>query len=243
MKRLMLFLSLFMILATITAFAATKPPQQKKTSEKPAQEAPPAKNKFIIRLKDGGSIETSNYTYENGKIKIAMPSGSMSLERSMVLKIEEIMNDEDAASQNIIKLPDETRGAKSPASRQAQPSSAPAPYRAEPSVPADNNGHTQLWWKGKIAEWKKKLAEAQARYEKAQDDWNKYNGLVSTLPAGTTTNPTVSDFQATQYQDLRGSARVAMDQAQADIEEAKRMLEEGLPDEARQAGAPPGWVR
>jgi len=242
MKRLIAFLSLFMILASIAAFAEIKP-QQKKTPEKPAQEAPQAKNKFVIHLKDGGSLETSNYTYENGKIKMLLPSGYMSLDRSMILKIEEIKNEDDAGTEKILKLPEVPQGSRSSTTRQSQPAPTPPPSRAEPSVPSDNNGHTQLWWKAQVSEWKKKLEDAQARYEKAQNDWNKYNGLVSTVPAGTTANPSISDFQTTQYQDLRGAARVAMDQAQADIDEAQMMLEVGLPDDARKAGAPPGWAR
>jgi len=244
MKRLIVLLSLFMILASIVAFAENKP-QQKNTPEKQEQETPPVKNKFIIHLKDGGSVETSNYTYENGKVKMVLPSGFMSLDRSMISKIEEIKGEDEANIQKIIKLPEDKQGAKSSTTRQGEPvPSRPAPPpHAEPPVPADDNGHTQLWWKDRVTEWKKKLAEAQERYAKAQDDWNKYNGLVSTVPAGTTANPSVSDFQATQYQDLRGAARVAMDQAQADMDEARRMLEEVLPDEARKAGAPPGWAR
>lgn len=244
MKRLIVLLSLFMILASIFAFAEVNP-QQKKTPEKQEQETPPVKNKFIIHLKQGGSVETSNYTYENGKVKMVLPTGFMSLDRSMISKIEEIKGEDEANVQKIIRLPEETQGAKPSGGRQGEPvpsRTAPSTH-AEPAVPADDNGHTQIWWKGRVTEWKKKLADAQERYAKAQDDWNKYNGLVGNLPAGNKANPSVSDFQATQYQDLRGAARVAMDQAQADMDEARRMLEEVLPDEARKAGAPPGWAR
>ncbi len=238
MKRLIVFLSLFMILASIVAFAENKP-QPKKTAE----EAPTVKSRFIIHLKDGGSLATSNYTYENGKVKMLLPTGYMSLDRSMVLKIEEIKNDDDESTQNIIRLPEAPQGSRPSTTRQSQPAPTPPPSRAESSIPSDDNGHTQLWWNAQVSEWKKKLLDAQARYEKAQVDWNKYNGLVSTVPAGTTANPSISGFSATQYQDLRGAARVAMDQAQADIDDAKKMLEVVLPDEARKAGAPPGWVR
>ncbi len=241
MKRLFAILSLFMILASIAAFAETRP-QPKKALEKPAQEAPAAKNKYIIHLKDGGTLETSNYIYEGGKVKIMLRSGYMSLDRSMILRIEEIKFEDDTETERTLRLPEETK-ARPSTTRKSQPETTAPARRPEPGVPADENGHTELWWKQQVNEWKKKLADAQDRFEKAQNDWNKYNGLVTSLPPSNTPNPSTSNFQATQYQDLRGASRVAMDQAQADMDEARRMLEVVLPDEARKAGAPPGWAR
>jgi len=64
--------------------------------------------------------------------------------------------------------------------------------------------------------------------------------------AGVATTPTTtvgSQYDLTRTQDESGSARVRMDQAQADINEANRQMNDVLPEEARKAGAPPGWVR
>lgn len=242
MKRLLVFLSLFMIIASIEASAENNPQQKIFEKQAPGQEPAPVKKKFIIHLKDGGTMETSNYTYEDGKVRVVLPAGFISLDRSMVLKIVEVTGEDDGTVQKIFKLPSGQEGAKTP-----PPAPKPEKDRTSrdegPAQPTDDLGHTQLWWKAHVSDWKKKLAEAQAKYAKAQNDWNKYNGLISSLPADSSTNPATSQFQLTQYQDLRGAARVAMDQAQADMDEAKKMLEEGLPDEARKAGAPPGWAR
>jgi len=244
MKRLLVFLSLFMIFASVEVFAEDMP--QQKTPETKAQEPAPVKKKFIIHLKDGGYMETSNYTYEDGKVKVVLPAGFISLDRSMVLKIVEVTGEDEGTVQKIFKLPSGKDGAKTPPP-------APKPEKSRTSrdemsdQPTDDLGHTQLWWKAHVSDWKKKLADAQVRYAKAQTEWNKYNGLINaagvTFSGATSSRPTVSTFQATQYQDMRGAARVDMDKAQADMDEAKKMLEEGLPDEARKAGAPPGWAR
>lgn len=233
MKRLLVFLSLFMILASIAAFAENKP--QQTNPETQAQETAPVKKKFIIHLKDGGAMETSNYSYIDGKVKVILPAGFISLDRSMILRIEEVKGEDDGTVQKIFKLPSGNEGAKTPPPA-PKPEKGWTP-RDEPAQPTDDLGRTQLWWKTHVKEWKDKLADAQKRYAKAQEDWNRYNGLVNSLGSG------VSPFQVTQYQDLRGAARVEMDKAQADIDEAKKMLDEVIPDEARKAGAPPGWAR
>ena len=64
------------------------------------------------------------------------------------------------------------------------------------------------------------------------------NGTVTlTGPGG------VSNYQTQQYLDLRGSARVRMDEAQRQMDEADNMINQVIPEEAHKAGAPPGWVR
>jgi hypothetical protein len=234
MKRLLVFLSLFMILASTSAFAENKP--QQNTPGTPEQEPAPVIKKYVIHLKDGGSMETTNYTYEGNKVKVVLPAGFISLDRSMILKIVEVKGEDDGTVQKIFRLPAGNEGAKTP-SPATTPEKARAPREEGPAQPTDDLGHTQLWWKTHVKEWEEKLEDAQIRHTRAQEDWNKYNGLLNTLGTG------VSPYQVTQYQDLRGAARVEMDRAQADMDEAKKMLDEVIPDEARKAGAPPGWAR
>ena len=125
---------------------------------------------------------------------------------------------------------------------------------------------------GAGSKWQRKLAAAEIKYKKNEADWEKYNGTLNGVSVQvptvqsvsaidskgklvfdkngrqvfksiTTLAPVGSDYDLQKYQDLRGSARVEMDKAQADMDEAKKMVEEVIPDEARRAGAPPGWVR
>ena len=242
MKRLLVLTSLLMVLTSIEASAENKPQLKMFETQVQGQEAAaPVKKKFVIYMKDGGSMVADNYAYDNGKVKIILQNGTVSFDKSMVLRIEEVKGEEEPV-RKIYNQPSGGDGAVKPYAPKEQDKNPPSPRNTESYQPKDDNGNTESWWRAQVNQWNKKLVDAQARYSKAQDDWNRYNGLVGTLP-GRSTNPTANDFQATQYQDLRGAARVAMDQAQADMDEAKKMLEEGLPDKARKAGAPPGWVR
>jgi len=108
----------------------------------------------------------------------------------------------------------------------------------------DNDGHNKAYWQTKVAEWKKKITDAKARRTKAEAAWNKYNSTIEAFDsAKKDQNQSISSYTLNEYTDFRGSARVDMDKADEDIAEAKRMLDEVIPEQARRAGAPPGWVR
>jgi len=253
MKRFVLLLSLFLLLpATVSAAeeglvdklkgAAKKLMGQGSsgaggpgamTDEKPKQ--------YIIHLNNGGEIDADNYTFEKDKIRIEMASGAVYLDKSLVKSIEEVAGPDLETVQEIKVQP--TTKAKDVPPHQAEPvqPKKQMPQRPgvdeAPSVPVDDNGHDEAWWHKRVNEWKKKKADAQARFDRAQSDWNKYNGLVTTSPAG------VSQYDQLRFEDIRGASRVDMDEAQGQLDEASRMLNEVIPDEARKAGAPPGWVR
>jgi hypothetical protein len=77
---------------------------------------------------------------------------------------------------------------------------------------------------------------------------NKLSGkdLLQLQQAGVDKTPTTttgSSYDVNRYSDLRGAARLRMDEAQVELDEATKMVESVLPDEARKAGAPPGWAR
>ena len=203
--------------------------------EAPAQEV---KHKYVVRLKNGGRIETDNYKFENGKLTLELPSGAISLDRNEVLRVEEVHGGEGGTVQKAFKAPAEPREAEPEKKSESRTVTPPAP-----TGQTDNNGNNEEWWRQQVGEWKVKLADAQKRYQVAEADWNKYNGLLGSAGGASSKNPSISSFQVTDYQDQRGSARVRMDKAQADINNAVNMLNVTLPDQARKAGAPPGWVR
>ena len=217
------------------AFAADQP-KAPGAPGTPGSEAPAPKKKFVIRLTNGGTIETDNYFIEGGKVRMNLPSvGAISIDRSMVKSITEEPA-EGPTVQESMKPAAPSMPRKAPEGRQGRPVPEERPQPLS-QVQTDNDGHTEAWWKKQVSHWKKKLADAQMRYQKAQADWNQYNGVLQNL------GPSTAQYDVTKYQDMRGAARVQMDQAQADLDEAKHMLDQGLPDEARKAGAPPGWAR
>jgi hypothetical protein len=230
--------------------------------------------KYIIHLKDGGKLKTDNYTVERGMVKIMLPAGAISLDKSMIKSIEEVQGEEGTTMQKVfVPTPAPPEGEKKTGPTVRGPKEKPS----QPTEPMDDLGHTQAWWKERVAQWKKRLEDAEKRYRDAKKDWDNYNGILTGIQSSQVTQRSVqnvlgvqstfqgkkiqprqvvlgvvtttfttsaaSPYEVTKYEDLRGSARTKMDAASADMAEAKQMLDETLPDEARRAGAPIGWVR
>lgn len=87
-------------------------------------------------------------------------------------------------------------------------------------------------WQQRIRDWKERLAYARKRYQdldqKRQEALAKWGGPASGHLEG------------------RAEAdRIAqdMEKVQKNIDEAKDMIEKVIPEEARRAGVPPGWLR
>lgn len=89
----------------------------------------------------------------------------------------------------------------------------------------DSHGNDRKWWRERVQGWENKKAEAnskltQAREELAKSQLPNYIGIQKRLEL---------NEQIEQYQN--------------ELREAEEMLNVTLPEEARKAGAPPGWLR
>lgn len=127
-------------------------------------------------------------------------------------------------------IPSEEEGIESE-SRPASPPKAESESnrrpQALPSDPVDFHGHNQEWWRQRVQEWQQKKTDAQARLVDAQERLGQERFL----------NATTGNMK--RIQDI--SAEVS--KYEEEVREAERMLTDGLPDEARRAQAPPGWLR
>lgn len=88
-------------------------------------------------------------------------------------------------------------------------------------------------WQQRIRDWKARLADAQKRYQDL--DQKRLEALAQWGGSAVSGH-------------LEGRAeadRIAQDMeaVQRDIDEAKDMVENVIPEEARRAGVPPGWLR
>ena len=248
MKKLLVVLLLVAVLvpnvayceqSKIASFVDKILKRTKETTSSLEQSAKPKKKeKFVIRLKSGGKITTDNYIVLKRSVRIILPSGAIVISKSEIRDIQTVNSDEQGVTvQKTFSRPKGEVGVKNP----GEPAPAPAPAipQSQGYHSTDNNGHDRFWWKARVYNWNKKYKDAAEKYKDASDDWNKYNGLLQ----GTSVGGSVSDYQVTQYQDMRGAARVKMDDAQKQMDEAQNMINNVLPDEARKAGAPPGWLR
>jgi hypothetical protein len=90
-------------------------------------------------------------------------------------------------------------------------------------------------WLQRIRDWKERLADAQQRYrdldQKRKEALAKWGG-----PAAVASGHLEGRSEADGItQDMK--------QVQIEIDEAKDMIENVIPEEARRAGIPPGWLR
>jgi len=255
MKRLVMLLSLCLLFSN-TALAAgpANPAGGAKETAAPKdtgpEEAP--KSKYLIHLRNGGTVESDNYTKEKNSIRVMLPTGAIYFDNDMVKNIEEVhTTEQDTEGTTVIKMPPSSESPSAEPQRPTRPQPRPRSETTASEEQMDNEGHTESWWKDIIFQWKKKKETAEKKHQAAADDWNKYNGILTSLtaaPPTPTPTPTpapnsTAQYDLTRYQDLRGAARVEMDRTEAEMNEANKMLNDTLPERARKAGAPPGWLR
>jgi hypothetical protein len=92
----------------------------------------------------------------------------------------------------------------------------------------------QAAWQKRVADARQQLAEAESRKARLEQKRSalKYEWAA---PGAARTNEMIEA-------DL-GRTNAELLEAQQDVDEAKTLLEVVIPDEARKAGIPPGWLR
>jgi hypothetical protein len=108
----------------------------------------------------------------------------------------------------------------------------PAP---ETTVPSDQEFERHLRrdeWQQRYLDWKDRLRRSEQRQQSLQQ---RRASLITQWGSAALAPPAVREEVAQVDQSLQDT--------QADIDEARHMLEDVLPDEARKAGVPPGWLR
>ena len=105
---------------------------------------------------------------------------------------------------------------------------ATPPAEETPAGEVDLNGHDRAWWEERIASVQVEQTALLEEREEAQEKLNQVQYLG---------NNTVKEMQ--EQQALQRRIKELDDQ----LAQIDRLLTDGLPDEARKAGAPPGWLR
>jgi hypothetical protein len=88
-------------------------------------------------------------------------------------------------------------------------------------------------WQQRLRDWKKRLADAQERYRTLDQKRLDALGKWGPGPASGHLEKRVEAEHIEQE----------MKDVQTEIDEAKNMIETVIPEEARRAGIPPGWLR
>jgi hypothetical protein len=117
----------------------------------------------------------------------------------------------------------------------AEEETAPAEEKGSPAFQealeatrsdVDNLGHDKQYWQDRRQYWERRLASSEALYAETRREFNLTN----------------QRFDKREYSRLK-ALRDRMRALEGDIAQAKAMLDGGLAQEARRAGAQPGWVR
>lgn len=119
---------------------------------------------------------------------------------------------------------------------QAEKVEPPPPSRA-PSMPApslppkeevDSQGHGKEWWRNRVKEWEGKRDRVTARIGELNLEFTDLQSKMITLGERIQERNRISQEIGLEEEKKR---------------EAERTLNDVLPEEARKAGAPPGWLR
>jgi chromosome segregation ATPase len=87
-------------------------------------------------------------------------------------------------------------------------------------------------WQQRLKDWKKRLANAEDRYRKLDRERTELLGVRGSAALAPLENRQKAEQLEQQMKDV-----------QQEIDEAKNMVEVVIPEEARKAGVPPGWLR
>jgi len=146
------------------------------------------------------------------------------------------------------KYQDQVKEKKTP--KEPAPSPSPAPSspiksprdKARPAPDAadaekkDILGRGEEWWRDQASEWKQKLIKAQKDYEAAQAALKAKDKELEE-----------AKFKPKSFQrKLQDESKVLeqkVNEQKKQVDEAKNMLEKGLPRQAEEYRADPNWVR
>lgn len=101
------------------------------------------------------------------------------------------------------------------------------------SGPVDSQGHDEAWWRERVDTLKKKKVELEKELASVEAKLGVYGQHAVRLGQGATPE---------QQQDYVKMA-VRRDEIKKELADVDYQLTNGLADEARKAGAPPGWLR
>jgi len=117
------------------------------------------------------------------------------------------------------------------------PKSSEAGKEAEsPPVQKDILGRGEEWWRAKAIEWNEKFKAARRNYEMAYSEWKSKEHELE-----------ASKFKPDSLKrKLKAEIKILEEKAKGrekQMEEAKNMLENVLPKQARDYQADPGWLK
>lgn len=227
----------------------------------PADETAATAPRFRLVLVDGAAtIAVGPVERRDGVLRFRTPEGVLaSVREDRVTALEDAPSPSaspsrrDVASDPGAPVPviDNDDLPTAPPSGVVVPAGVPDPAPAEPPatlpIPTydtyrDRDGRDEAWWRSKVAA----IDVDRARAETDRDRWNRRFAEVSALVriecAGERRNSTSVRSRCAELLGIQEEARREVEDAEARLEDAVAR-KRALSDEARRAGALPGWLR
>lgn len=127
---------------------------------------------------------------------------------------------------------DESEGARSAPAQQQEQVSQPQPSPSSQTAEDPARAH----WRTRMREAKARLADAEKRYH----DLERRRDEIRQNWGGPSAGRAMAEYEAREQ---ASRLEEQMKSVQDEVTEARNEVENVIPDEARRAGVPPGWLR
>ena len=124
-----------------------------------------------------------------------------------------------------VKIEQPADGDRGPADEASHPDYRPAPSRSD-------DERQKYIWRQRMRVVNQRIADAEARYRELETRRNELRSAGVAAATGHLADRSEADRLE---RDMQG--------VQKELDEARRERDEVIPDEARKAGVPPGWLR
>ena len=135
-------------------------------------------------------------------------------------------------------IPEEYRpksfGTETPPKEEAPKGTEESSVQKAPIASKDNAGRGEEYWKARVREWQQKQAQTQEEWERLR---MQYNELTEKH------NASKNSVVRTSLKNERDQVNVRMQECKGRIDEAKKMLEKTIPEEAALFKANPQWLK
>lgn len=137
-----------------------------------------------------------------------------------------VINNQDLKAKETPAVP---AGKRAPAPETPAPATAVTPYN-----PTDSEGHDEAYWRDKASATRDRATRAKTGLEEAETEAKKQENDFYSWDDG--------QYRDNVIKPAWDRAKEAVTKAQKELEDAQQALK-NLEDDARRAGALPGWIR
>ncbi|MBI5379724.1 MAG: CDP-diacylglycerol--glycerol-3-phosphate 3-phosphatidyltransferase [Nitrospirae bacterium] len=191
----------------------------------------PAWPDYLFEMKNGRILRAEGYVDEGGRYRVTIHGGTLWLEKA---EVEKIRKESGKKPDPPPAKPGKPKS-RAPAAAESPPqqTQAVAPHPQE-ARETDREGRDAEWWRDRAQKLRARVAELRQEDARLTQEIDELEKQWGTAP---------EHLKREEVRDRIGYLRIRRGEVKRILEEQVRILEHDLPDEARKAEAPPGWLR